>query len=831
MAVNEFGTPVWKRLVEFGRGGLSAASRALVGTQEAPGPLGYMAQGAAEGIGSGMSAIEAVRNVTLPGTAARNVGMPPMQRTWESQPGYPKFQLDPASPYHPLYSAAKVAPAAAMFAPASLGAGIGGLAVDVGGALIGAGGADVARQQGASQGVQDAIDVAGNMAGPGVITSLAAAPVALAKRAGRGALRSSATVAAKEAADPGGVRVVSAVINARGLDGNIVQFEGPTHGHAAMAAEDAGYSPLLMGVGSGDAGLFKLSNGEVVDRRWASILSGADSDAAERMGLGSAPLGRLEQKTKRVADMSMREMHEYGLRHGVPNLAPSDEALWRNGMEEVVGTDGAIYTIPGGAKGTEPFTYYDLLHLKQQGINPNKLPHGLHRSIHDRIIKTMQGDGNPSDIQIANQMIFSLMSANNPLTPNELGLQRMMIKSPEDLERLGASIPWRYSDNNAQIIEKAMATPEADGIRELARDAAIKKKNAPEDIAETFDFDNLSNGEKVKAIRNYYSNMIVNQRGLQAKKQGGIGATGSLNYTFPAEFAQMMKDRPDFFRFNPERYPGMTPDEQWQTFVNELATQVRGLQAKTASFGAVWQSTENARISAVDRWMAKLGLDDMFPSPEEKLEWTDNMLAQFNAERGTNVQTIAELEKTRGGPGYLSEMALAYASAARTARRTLKVKGKKGAYGPEQWNPAVPKHYQTTPWVYPPENMVMANQGYEAAVKAQARVAEGLGHHIFPHQWFVWDKARQRLEPHEIMFPGLEKLPPMPLDEIKEVTSRHAKAGYMKNLGPVKPIQGSPSGVAYWSLPLAGAGGLGNVSMTRQDEDLKRKKGRGGLSK
>jgi hypothetical protein len=80
-----------------------------------------------------------------------------------------------------------------------------------------------------------------------------------------------------------------------------------------------------------------------------------------------------------------------------------------------------------------------------------------------------------------------------------------------------------------------------------------------------------------------------------------------------------------------------------------------------------------------------------------------------------------------------------------------------------------------------------------------------------------WDKIRNRLEPHEIMFPGLERVPRMSMDQIKTANAEMKKAGYFastkekdprtgeKVMKPVRPMS-SASKAAYFSLPPLGAG-------------------------
>lgn len=567
----------------------------------------------------------------------------------------------------------------------------------------------------------------------------------------------------------------------------------------------------------------------------------------------NSPETPVSLRGKPIAEWGPADFHEYGKKYGVPNLGPEDEQAWRDSLEEVVATNPRpqyanenprVYTIPGGLDSEEPFTYYDLLHLKQQAIDPNELPPGVHQKIHDRIMKTMDGPGPPSDTQIFNQLSFAIMSSNNPLTPNELGLARMMAKGPEDIRAIGSLIPWKPRASPQEVMDAVYKEADPEILAKIAKDKKFNSKSV---------------GDQATAVRWMYSAKIQKARGIQAAKDGGIGATGSANATYLAELGKMMTERPDFFRFDPARYPGMSPEEQWKTFVNELSTQTLGLGPKTGSFGAVWQAPSTADISAVDRWMAKAGLDDMLPTDAEKREWMKGAVVAFNnsqavkydkarktyqkdldrytkaeakykqrvqaakkagrkiperskshpekpkkQKKGRKAKSFADITNVSGGEGFLSDYAL---------KLTTKSGDKKKMTGK-----LVPDHYRDVDWVTgTPTHVEMMGPYYERALEGVAGRARERGQHIFSSQWYEWDKLRQRLEPHEIMFPGLEKLPRMDMDQIRAVRDRHSDAGYLADRGPVRPLLNVPTS-AYWGLGGVAAGsGLGALSQKNNE--------------
>ena len=466
---------------------------------------------------------------------------------------------------------------------------------------------------------------------------------------------------------------------------------------------------------------------------------------------------------KDPANWSPQDWHDFGKQYGVNNLGPANEREWAASLVPHKTISGRDVTLPpGGYESKDPLTYYDLLHLKAQGINPNDLPPEVHQGIHNRMIRTMQpGEGGPSNEQITNQTIFGLISPNQPLTPNELALQRAMVKGPKDLEAWGSMIPYRYTEGAPPIAERQAMSRE-----------------------------------------------ITPQLGLHAAERGGIGASGSANYTDIAEFAQKMKDRPDFFRFNPNdpSMEGMSDSEKWATHVGRLMNEVRGLKAKTGSLASVWQSPEDAAISAIDRHMATKFRGDMFPSPEAKAAWEANAIDKFNTARpDTPVSSINEMLEAPGGRGHFVDNALAYVNNLPAAQTRIARTG--------EYNPSIPRGLRDVDWPGgEPKKMEMVAGPYVRALEANAEEAKNAGQGLFSNQWMLWDRIRNRLEPHEILFPGLENLPRMSLDQMKRVTRDLSDAGYMAAEGAARPLP-SASRAGYFAIPPAVAGGAAAMAV------------------
>lgn len=494
------------------------------------------------------------------------------------------------------------------------------------------------------------------------------------------------------------------------------------------------------------------------------------------------------------------QWHRYGKQHGVDNLGPADEAAWEKSLTPIQTTDGRTVTIPGGIDSKEPFTYYDLLHIKQQGINPNALDPAVHQKIHDRIVKTMS----PQNVELTperifNQLALAQISPNQPLTPNELAVARVMAKGPEDLDKIGSMIPWSYKDKGAG---KAQMKDPKTGQPMTYK--ATDKKTGKITV-------------KPLSERKYYNDLIARKLGLGAASSGGLGARGTADYTRIAETAQRIRANPDFFKFRGTGEGGKTNAENWSNFVERLSSQTPGLSAKTGSFGAVWQNPAAADISAVDRHMAGLFTKEMFPSPKDYDAFTAKHVAAYNKtakKKVTSFNQIPDKQRNDMMFGYLN-------THPEMVYRGKPAKGSNSGEG--LINPRVPQHLRPddAQWVYEPERVSLISEPYQRVLGANAERANKAGQSTFASQWMLWDRIRNRLEPHEIMFPGLEKLPRMSMDEMHAARKDLSEAGYMSGTKDIDEVTGEPLGLqpvrplpsasraGYFGIPLAVGAGAG----------------------
>jgi hypothetical protein len=575
------------------------------------------------------------------------------------------------------------------------------------------------------------------------------------------------------------------------------------------AAEDAGY---YLGHGNKTgAALAALGAIPGVGTEERAAVKGAEAAPAllRRPGL-PASVGLLDNPSVMFEGVSPHDFtsteqwHRFGNEYGVPNLGSPNEAEWKASLAPFTTSKGQEFTVPGGVGDKSPFTYYDLLHLKSQGINPNDIPPALHQAIHDRMLATMsQGEMTPE--RIMNQLILAQISPNQPLSPNELAVARTMVKGPEDLKQLGDMIPWRYNDPDAEA-----KASEIVGTKDI-----VSKKTGETKTK------NLLQREQLSGI-------IADKLGLGAASKGGLGARGTADYTRIAETAQRMQDDPEFFRFRGAgEGGGEDPNDprNWSNFVERLSNQTPGLSSKTGSFGGVWQNPAEANISAVDRHMAGKFTADMFPSPQDYEAFKTASVNKYNKETGKGINDYDALPDS-----FKNDAMFGYLNNNPTMKyRMQPAKGSNSGVGAV--NPRVPEHLQPDQanWIQEPESVSLISEPYQRVLEANAKAANEAGQSIFGSQWMLWDRIRNRLEPHEIMFPGLEKVPRMSMDQMRTARKEMSDAGYMSGtkefdeegnpigLQPVRPMSAA-SRAAYFSLPPLVAGGGVGLSLLRQPD-------------
>jgi hypothetical protein len=475
------------------------------------------------------------------------------------------------------------------------------------------------------------------------------------------------------------------------------------------------------------------------------------------------------------------QWYRFGKHYNSPvPLGPENETAWYASLKPIpdingnplLREDGQPVLIPGGLMSTEPFTYWDDLFIKAQGINPNKLDVATRSAIHDRMVAgKAPPPGGFTDAQIFNQLLFGLSSPSNPLTKNMFAAVQAGAKGPEDLARIA-----KAGGTDFQLSSNVMGT-----------------KSAPVDKG-------MPGSPYTPEDRRAGSAAITEATGTAKAEKGGLGTGGSLDYTFASDLAQMMKEKPEYFRFKGAGEGGSTPAENWANFIDRLITQVPGLKAKTGSFGGVWQDPVNAATSAVDRHIMNVTGDKMFKTPKDAERWKKLMVKTWNADakawnkankkgarRPTDLTTIEQVQATRGGADFLTEERFKLVNNPKETK--IRTSDSPGGLEGENINPDVPTHLRpdVLDYAVEPDKAIQMSEDYKRVMNTVAGTGGRSGRGLFSDQWFIWDPARSRLEPHEIRNPGLESLAPMSERQRAEAFAAHKEAGYLAG-GKPQPV-------------------------------------------
>ena len=491
----------------------------------------------------------------------------------------------------------------------------------------------------------------------------------------------------------------------------------------------------------------------------------------EAQGVTRDENGNIFFKGKEPKDWSPKDFEDYGKAFGVQNLGPLSPIV-----EVPSDVAGAVARIPGGLDGK--FTYYDLLWLKANPVDVAKLPETTHAKLTAKLASTMSPT--PGDkVASFNSIVFGMLSPNAPLLPNEMGQARLRFGSMDEIRKFAELYP-------------SNPTP-----------------------------------ENLKALNERFKRQL----GFIAAGKGGLGIPITADITNIANAARLFVKNPDFFV--------KRPNESWANFVDKLTTQVKGFGTKTGSFGSVWQDPFNASISAMDRHMARIFGQELLGNPELRkrfdgivvdrfnslLTKAKDVSSRFNRKLKTAEAAQARIEEKNKGNDELikqlksasqkkiekikadmaSELDALPDPSATKAKTIDDVLGQAEIYGVDRVqkfvneavfaamgsrkatllakkggiNPNAPEHIKGINWIETPADFQVMSDAYRSALEINERRAGELGIAVFPAQWTLWDRIRQRVEPHEVMFPGLEKLPALNDRQLADAYKANKVAGYM----------------------------------------------------
>lgn len=490
----------------------------------------------------------------------------------------------------------------------------------------------------------------------------------------------------------------------------------------------------------------------------------------EAQGVTRDESGNIFFKGKEPKDWTPTEFEEYGKAFGVPNLGPLSEIA--NIPSDVAGNPARI---PGGLEGK--FTYYDLLWLKANPVDVANLPETTHAKLTAKLASTMAPTPGEK-VSSFNSIVFGMLSPNAPLLPNEMGQSRLRFGSMEDVRKFANLYP---------------ENPTKENLKELNQ--RLKK-----------------------------------ELGFISAGKGGLGIAITADISNIVNAARLFTKNPDFFV--------KKANESWADFVDKLTTQVKGFGTKTGSFGSVWQDPLKASISAMDRHMARIFGQELLGNPELRKRFEGIVVDRFNSmlkkskkatsafnrrlknaeEKGKRIvelnkndeQTLKKLKAKNDKriKSIKAEMASTLDSlpdpTATRAKTIDDVLGQAQIYGADRVqkfvneavfaamgsrkatllakkggiNPNAPEYIKSVDWVETPKDFQVMSDSYRSALEINERRANELGVAVFPAQWTLWDRIRGRVEPHEVMFPGLEKLPALNDRQLGEAQKANKAAGY-----------------------------------------------------
>jgi hypothetical protein len=490
----------------------------------------------------------------------------------------------------------------------------------------------------------------------------------------------------------------------------------------------------------------------------------------EAQGVTRDESGNIFFKGKEPKDWTPTEFEEYGKAFGVPNLGPLSEIA--NIPSDVAGNPARI---PGGLEGK--FTYYDLLWLKANPVDVANLPETTHAKLTAKLASTMAPTPGEK-VSSFNSIVFGMLSPNAPLLPNEMGQSRLRFGSMEDVRKFADLYP---------------ENPTKENLKELNQ--RLKK-----------------------------------ELGFISAGKGGLGIAITADISNIVNAARLFTKNPDFFV--------KKANESWADFVDKLTTQVKGFGTKTGSFGSVWQDPLKASISAMDRHMARIFGQELLGNPELRKRFEGIVVDRFNSmlkkskeatsafnrrlknaeEKGKRIEEInkddpktlktLKAKNQKKIDKIKAEMASTLDSlpdpTATKAKTIDDVLAQAQIYGADRVqkfvneavfaamgsrkatllakkggiNPNAPEYIKSVDWVETPKNFQVMSDSYRSALEINERRANELGVAVFPAQWTLWDRIRGRVEPHEVMFPGLEKLPALNDRQLGEAQKANKAAGY-----------------------------------------------------
>lgn len=255
---------------------------------------------------------------------------------------------------------------------------------------------------------------------------------------------------------------------------------------------------------------------------------------------------------KKATEMTDQDWVDFGAQHGVDFSQTPMQSLGVSDLK----TKREIM-VPGGLEGQ--FTIPDLFRIKANNFDPAALGQDTHNQLMAKFLRTFERPGGSDPVDIYNDLNFSLLSPNAPLTQNQFIAQRGRLRNMDELNALAA---------------RGDVTPAG----------------------------------KTRLDPNGLWGQLDTEYGTGAASRGGLGVGGTANLGNQGTLAKLLRDKPGMF------YPG--EGETLRDVGYRVMNQVPGLSVKTASLGIPWSDLGKANTSAVDLHMIRHGrgrLEQEFP--------------------------------------------------------------------------------------------------------------------------------------------------------------------------------------------------------------------------
>jgi len=289
-------------------------------------------------------------------------------------------------------------------------------------------------------------------------------------------------------------------------------------------------------------------------KKMGDAVPAAEVDAA----LANRAKYRAEPQTlpKKPAEMTQQDWEAFGAQHGADFTQQPMQSLGVSDLK----TKREIM-VPGGYEGK--FTIPELFQIKANNFDPAALGQENHNKLMAKFLRTYERAGGTDAVDTFNDLNFSLLSPNAPLTPNEFLAQRFRARTPEDLAALAERAPGR---------------------------------DAPREVKQAL-------GQQMDV-----------ESGTGAASRGGLGVKGTAELQHQTELARLLREKPEMFK--------PAEGETLRDVGFRVMNQVPGLSVKTASLGIPWTDLSKGNTSAVDLHMIRHGKDRLAAeSPDFRQRW------------------------------------------------------------------------------------------------------------------------------------------------------------------------------------------------------------------